>query len=145
MSDSEPTEPNWTAGERLRDGAGRSAWEVPSRVVEFCRAASCAPPAVGVVSFDRHELSEILAVYGRKVADGEWRDYAIDFSRERAVFSIYRRTSEVPLFRVEKDPGLARRQGAYSVVTSAGQILKRGHDLKRVVAALDKPMKLVVS
>ena len=74
------------------------------------------------ISFSRHELSEILKVYGRHVADGEWRDYAIDLLREKAVFSIFRRTSEMPLYRIEKNPKLARRQGAYSVVAPGGMI-----------------------
>lgn len=100
-------------------------------------------PAPAVVSFNRRELQDILGVYGRKVAAGEWRDYALDFTPAKAIFSIYRRTSEVPLYRVEKDPKLAQKQGAYSVVTATGLIMKRGHDLQRVLAVLDKPMKLV--
>ncbi|MDR3463109.1 MAG: DUF2794 domain-containing protein [Beijerinckiaceae bacterium] len=95
------------------------------------------------VTFDRHELREILNLYGRKVAEGEWRDYAIDFSRDKAVFSIFRRASEFPLYRVVKDPKLARKQGAFSVVTSTGLILKRGSELKRVIEVLDKKIKLV--
>jgi hypothetical protein len=95
------------------------------------------------VSFDRHELRQILSLYGRMVALGEWRDYAIDFLRDRAVFSIFRRTSEVPLYRIVKDPALARRQGAYSVVAPSGMILKRGHELDRVLRAIDKPVMLV--
>lgn len=97
-----------------------------------------------VVTFDRHELREIFNLYGRRVAEGEWRDYAIDFRPDRAVFSIYRRASEVPLYRVEKDPGLARRQGAYAVVGANGAILKRGPELGRVLQALDRKPKLVV-
>ena len=97
-----------------------------------------------VVSFDRHELREIFNLYGRRVAEGEWRDYAIDFRPDKAVFSIYRRASEVPLYRVEKDPALARRQGAYAVVAATGLILKRGPDLARVLQSLDKKPKLVV-
>ena len=97
------------------------------------------------VTFDRRELNEILNMYGRMVAAGEWRDYAIDFYRDKAVFSIFRRSSEVPLYRVEKDPSLARRQGAYSVVSATGLILKRGPDLARVLRVLDKSLKLVVS
>lgn len=96
-----------------------------------------------VVAFNRQELNQILHVYGRRVAAGEWRDYAIDMGREQAVFSIFRRTSEVPLYRVEKTPKLARKQGAYSVITATGLILKRGHDLLRVLAVLDKGMRLV--
>jgi hypothetical protein len=88
-------------------------------------------------AFNRQELNAILAVYGRKVAAGEWRDYALDFAPDKAVFSIFRRTSECPLFRVEKCPGLARKQGAFSVVAMSGHILKRGHELDRVLAALE--------
>jgi hypothetical protein len=94
-------------------------------------------------TFDRRELNEILQVYGRKVADGEWRDYAIDHLREEAVFSIYRRSSEVPLYRIVKEPRLARRQGAYAVVAATGRILKRGHALGSVLRAIDPPLKLV--
>ncbi|AWM88710.1 DUF2794 domain-containing protein [Microvirga sp. 17 mud 1-3] len=95
------------------------------------------------VSFDRQELQTILNLYGRKVAEGEWRDYAMDFLPEKAVFSIFRRTSEMPLYRIEKVPKLARRQGAYAVVASSGLILKRGHELPLVLRALDKPLKVV--
>jgi hypothetical protein len=84
-----------------------------------------------------------MNVYGRKVAAGEWRDYAIDLLRDRAVFSVFRRTSEIPLYRIEKDPALARRQGAYKVVAATGQILKRGHDLTRVLRVLDPSLSLV--
>jgi hypothetical protein len=100
-------------------------------------------PVPETVTFDRYELREILNLYGRKVAEGEWRDYAIDFSRDKAVFSIFRRASEYPLYRVEKNPKLARKQGAFSVITSAGVILKRGPELKRVLEVLDKKIKLV--
>jgi hypothetical protein len=82
-------------------------------------------------------------LYGRKVSDGEWRDYAIDFTRDKAIFSVYRRTSEMPLYRIEKDPRLARRQGAYAVVAASGLILKRGHELDRVLRVLDKPLRVV--
>ncbi|WP_165690863.1 DUF2794 domain-containing protein [Consotaella salsifontis] len=100
-------------------------------------------PPVPLVSFDRRELSQILKVYGRMVAAGEWRDYAIDALKDRAVFSIFRRTSEMPLFRVVKDPKLARRQGAYSVVAAGGQILKRGHDLAVVLNVFDRHLKVI--
>ena len=86
-----------------------------------------------------------MNIYGRKVSEGEWRDYAIDFGPQRAVFSIFRRASEMPLFRVEKDPKLARKQGMYSVIAATGLILKRGPELGRVIAVLDKKIiKLVV-
>jgi hypothetical protein len=96
-------------------------------------------------TFNRHELSTILAVYGRKVAAGEWRDYAIDFLTDRAVFSVFRRTSEVPIYRIEKDPRLARRQGAYSVISATGHIVRRGHELDRVLRAIDKSQLSLVA
>lgn len=101
------------------------------------------PSPTKQVSFDRNELRQILDLYGRKVAGGEWRDYAIDFSAEKAVFSIYRRACEFPLFRIEKVPKLARKQGAYSVLAATGRVLKRGHDLSPLLALLDKNLKLV--
>lgn len=90
------------------------------------------------IYFNRQELSQILAVYGRKVAAGEWRDYAIEMNRDKAVFSIFRKTSEWPLLRIEKIPKLARKQGAYSVVAASGMILKRGPDLRRVLDVLER-------
>ena len=96
-----------------------------------------------MVTFDRHELSAILNLYGRKVASGEWRDYAIDFGRLTAVFSIYRRASEAPLYRIEKDPRLARKQGSYAVIAAGGLVMKRGSDLLRVISVLDKSVRLV--
>jgi hypothetical protein len=95
------------------------------------------------VAFNIQELREILNVYGRKVAAGEWRDYAMDFGREKAVFSVFRRASEYPLYRIEKNPKLARKQGAFSVVAATGLILKRGHDLRRVLGVFERSLKLV--
>ena len=95
------------------------------------------------VSFDRRELNILFNLYGAKVAEGEWRDYALDFTPARAVFSIFRRSSEAPLYRIEKNPELARRQGAYAVIAATGLVLRRGHDLPRVLRVLDRPMKLV--
>lgn len=92
------------------------------------------------IRFDRHEMSAILGLYGKKVASGEWRDYAIDFLKDRAVFSIYRRASEFPIYRVVKDPALARKQGAYAVIAAGGMILKRGGDLAQVLKVIDKPV-----
>ena len=106
--------------------------------------AAARQPSPAITTFSRRELNEILEVYGRKVAEGEWRDYAIDHLSERAVFSIFRRASEVPLYRVVKEPKLARRQGAYLLVAGTGAILKRGHDLGNVLRFIDKP-KLVVA
>src|SRR6266852_2491216 len=98
---------------------------------------------VNRVTFDRRELTRILSLYGRMVAAGEWRDYAIDFLKDRAVFSVFRRSSEVPIYRIEKNPKLARRQGAYSVVSATGLIVRRGHELERVLRELDKGPSLV--
>jgi hypothetical protein len=94
------------------------------------------------IAFDRKELTLILDFYGRKVADGEWRDYALDFGRDKATFSVFRRASEMPLYRIVKDPALARKQGLYSVIAQGGLILKRGHDLAQVLRVLLKPPKL---
>ena len=103
-------------------------------------AASAAPAqSTGVVAFNKDELREILNLYGRKVAEGEWRDYALDHLEDRAVFSIFRRASEMPMYRVEKVPALARKQGAYRVLAASGLILKRGHELANVLKVLDKP------
>ena len=90
------------------------------------------------VTFNRRELNRILDLYGRMVAAGEWRDYAIDFLKDRAVFSVFRRSSEVPLYRIEKNPKLDQKQGAYSVIAATGLILRRGHELDRVLRVIDK-------
>lgn len=92
------------------------------------------------VAYDRRELSMILSVYGRMVAAGEWRDYGISCLREVAVFSVFRRTAENPLYRIEKRPKLRHRQGMYSVVGMDGQILKRGPDLKNVLRVLERKL-----
>lgn len=92
------------------------------------------PPAV---TFDRRELSEILDLYGRRVVAGEWRDYAMDFLRERALFSIYKRASERPIFIIEKNPKLRSRQGQYMVMAQDGRILRRGHSLSAVLRVLE--------
>jgi hypothetical protein len=97
------------------------------------------------VTFNRRELDRIFNLYGRKVAAGEWRDYAIDFLRDRAVFSVFRRSSEVPLYRIEKSPKLARRQGAYSVISATGLIVRRGHELDRVLRSIDKSLSVVAT
>lgn len=97
------------------------------------------------VTFERQELDRILNLYGRKVAAGEWRDYAIDFLKDRAVFSVFRRASEIPIYRIEKNPKLARRQGAYSVISATGHILRRSHELDRVLGALDRSLRVVAS
>ena len=95
-----------------------------------------------IVSFDRRELDQILRIYGYMVAAGEWRDYAIDMLKDRAVFSVFKRASETPLFAIEKNPKLARRQGAYSVTNATGQVLKRGHELANVLRFFEKRPRL---
>jgi hypothetical protein len=127
MSESEASEPQRAAWPREAPPPGHAA------------------PVPAQVAFDRGELRELFDLYGRKVAEGEWRDYAMDFLRDRAVFSVYRRSAEYPLYRVEKTPRLARRQGAYAVISQSGLVMKRGHDLARVLKVLDRPVKLVVS
>lgn len=97
-------------------------------------------PAPEQVSFDRRELGAILSLYGRMVAAGEWRDYGISCLRDRAVFSVFRRTAETPLYRIEKSPRLRNRQGQYSVVAMEGQVLKRGHDLPTVLRVLERKL-----
>jgi Protein of unknown function (DUF2794) len=99
-------------------------------------------PTVKTVAFDRHELSLILNLYGRHVASGDWKDYAIDFTRDKAIFSVFHRTAEQPLYRIIKDPSLARKQGQYAVVAQGGLILKRGHDLSQVLHVLLRKPKL---
>jgi len=98
------------------------------------------PATVPQVTFDRLELNRILGVYGRMVAAGEWRDYALDFLEEAAVFSIFRHAAEMPLFRIEKHPRLRAKQGQYSVVAAGGLILKRGHELAQVLRIFDKKL-----
>ncbi len=100
-------------------------------------ASAAATRAGALTAFDRRELNAILNIYGRMVAAGEWRDYAIDWLRDAAVFSIFRRASEMPLYRIEKHPKLRTKQGAYAVVGAGGQVLKRGHDLKQVLRVFD--------
>jgi hypothetical protein len=136
LSDAEPISlrPHHGTGYSSSHGTGGSP-------PQTSRATSQAP---SIVVFSRRELVAILDVYGRQVAAGEWRDYAIDHGRETATFSIFRRASEVPLYRIEKTPKLARKQGAYSVVSATGLILKRGNELDRVLAVIDKKMRIVV-
>lgn len=98
------------------------------------------PSGLDRVSFDRAELGAILSVYGRMVAAGEWRDYAMSFLREAAVFSVFRRATEHPLYRIEKRPKLRAAQGQYAVIGMDGRILKRGHDLPMVLRVLEKKL-----
>jgi hypothetical protein len=127
-------------------GSGEIDPSQSSGGAEALRAPPASPlVAPNQVTFNRRELRRILDLYGRKVAAGEWRDYAIDFLKDRAVFSVFRRASEVPLYRIEKDPRLARKQGAYSVISATGLIVRRGHELDRVLRVLDKSLSLVAN
>lgn len=98
------------------------------------------PPSIEQVSFDRFEMGQILTVYGRFVAAGLWRDYGISCLRDRAVFSIFRRAAENPLYRVEKLPALRHRQGLYALFGPEGQVLKRGQTLSTVLAPLERKL-----
>src|SRR5215475_8839257 len=136
----------WRGGDHARQSDDRrrpmTFGETDPSELRGGEALSLAPR--NQVTFSRRELDRILRLYGRKVAAGEWRDYAIDFLRDRAVFSVFRRTSEVPIYRIEKDPRLARRQGAYSVISATGLIVRRGHELDRVLGVLDRSLQVVV-
>jgi hypothetical protein len=91
-----------------------------------------------IVFFERRELTRLLSLYGRMVAAGEWRDYGIDGLTDAAVFSVFRRSAEAPLYRIEKRPALARRQGAWAVVGQGGHVLRRGHELEQVLRLFDR-------
>jgi hypothetical protein len=111
------------------------------QLIDFAQSASPSGPKqsrfIASVTFDRKELTTILNLYGRKVAEGEWRDYALDFLRERALFSIYKRSSERPLYVIEKNPKLRNKQGQYMVLSQEGRVLKRGHELSQVLRVLE--------
>ncbi len=98
------------------------------------------PTPADQVSFDRAELGLILSLYGRMVSAGEWRDYGLSFLRDVAVFSVFRRASEHPIYRIEKRPRFRGRQGVYAVIGMDGQILKRGHDLRTVLRILERKL-----
>ena len=117
----------------------------PSQSLGGGTPARTPPAPVNQVTFSRRELNRILDLYGRKVAAGEWRDYAVDFLKDRAVFSVFRRASEVPIYRIEKKPKFARRQGTYSVISATGLIVRRGHELERVLRAIDRSLALVAN
>jgi hypothetical protein len=109
-----------------------------AELVDFLGPGGPQPPRQKpYVGFDRLELNTILGLYGRKVAAGEWRDYAIDFLKDRALFSVYKRASERPLSVIEKNPKLRARQGQYMVLSQEGRVLKRGHELMNVLRVLE--------
>jgi hypothetical protein len=95
------------------------------------------------VMFERKELNLIFNIYGRMVGSGEWKDYGLDSLGDCAVFSVFRRFGEYPLYRIEKHPGFVRKQGAFSVVNANGFVLKRGHELAKVLHVFDKSLKIV--
>jgi len=119
--------------------------EEPISLHAAIAARDISPAKVPQIAFDRLELNRILNLYGRMVAAGEWRDYALDFLDEVAVFSIFRRASEMPLFRIEKRPHLRNKQGMYSVIAAGGVILKRGHELAQVLKVFDKKLLKALS
>jgi hypothetical protein len=130
----------------MKGGAMMGPGEIdPSQHLGGELAGFAPPPATARVTFDRWELNRIFGLYGRQVAAGEWRDYAIDFLRDRAVFSVFRRASEQPIYRIEKNPRLARRQGAYSVISATGLIVRRGPELERVLRAIDRSLCVVAN
>ncbi len=94
-------------------------------------------PSQPIVFFERRELDTLMQLYGRRVAAGEWRDYALDGLRESAVFSIFERAAEQPLYRIEKRPVLAKRQGAWAVIGRGGMVLRRGHELADVLKVFE--------
>ena len=98
---------------------------------------------VDIVAFNKKELMLLLSVYGRKVSAGEWRDYALDMLKDSAFFSIFRRTSERPQYVVEKNPKLRNRQGQFTVTNAEGRVLRRGHDLEKVLRVFDQSMSVV--
>ena len=98
------------------------------------------PGQIAQVGFDREELTRILDLYGRMVAAGQWRDYAMNFEKDAASFSAYRRASERPQARIEKRPALRGKQGMYAVVGADGQVLRRGHELPAVLKVLEKKL-----
>ncbi len=102
------------------------------------------PGAPCQVGFDREELGRILDLYGRMVAAGLWRDYAMDLGRDAAVFSAFRRATERPEYRIEKRPALRRKQGQWALVGEGGAVLKRGHELSGVLAPLERKLVRVV-
>jgi hypothetical protein len=137
MAESETTEPSRSRPALVVvAGSGRSGPGEQSR-------AGQARAAPAQTTFDRHELNILFNLYGSKVAAGEWRDYALDFLPAKAVFSVFQRSSDAPLYRIEKVPELARKQGAYAVIASSGMVLRRGPDLARVLRVLDRGLRLV--
>ena len=108
-----------------------------AELVRLVTGGPTPPHQTPYVGFNRLELHTILNLYGRKVAAGEWRDYAIDFLKDRAIFSIYKRASERPVYVIEKNPKLRNRQGQYTITSQDGRVLKRGHEIETVLRVLE--------
>ena len=127
---------------KLRRGLiqGASGGRIPAMTVQEPTPFPKARAVPEQVAFDRAELSVILGLYGRMVAAGEWRDYGMSFLKEVAVFSVFRRTAEHPMYRIEKRPKLRGRQGMYAVIGMDGQVLKRGQDLRTVLRVLERKL-----
>jgi Protein of unknown function (DUF2794) len=121
------------------DDTGGQGEAETQNVVSFSAARNLSMP----VMFDRKELNLIFNIYGQMVGAGEWKDYGIDSLGDCAVFSVFRRSGEYPLYRIEKHPKLARKQGAFSVVNANGFVLKRGHELGPVLRVFDKSLRVV--
>ena len=109
-----------------------------SHIVPFPSGGNRPSKGPSQIAFDRQELSAILNVYGQMVSKGDWKDYAMDFLRDKAVFSVYRRASEHALYRIEKVPALRKKQGQFAVIAPGGLVLKRGHDLQTVLKVFNK-------
>ena len=131
------------AGKAIQDKLSQVKLSQVKSAHAYSNPGTASPISASQVTFDRAELNRLFGLYGRKVAAGEWRDYAIDFLRDRAVFSVFRRASEMPLYRIEKNPRLARRQGTYSLISATGLIIRRGQELERVLRAIDKSLSVV--
>ena len=114
-------------------------WPMTSKIVSLPpRLSSSQQRPPSQIAFSRQELAQILSVYGRMVSAGHWKDYAMDFLKDRAVFSVYRKASEHALYRIEKIPALRQRQGEFCVIAPGGLILKRGHSLDAVLKVFDR-------
>lgn len=131
MSDQSDTGPEGVSAQEL----------APASVIDLHEYHQARDPLP--VTFHRRELDAILWIYGRMVGEGAWRDYAIDHLKDKAVFSVFKRSGEFPLYRIEKNPKLAAKQGAFSVIGVDGRILKRGHELKQVLKVFDKSLRLI--
>lgn len=114
---------------------------MPNNIVSL--QLSHKPKHVEVVSFNRHDIDALMQFYSKRVGTGEWRDYAMDMLKDRAIFSVFKRASEVPIYTVHKTPKLANKQGEWSLLNANGLVLKRGRDLRQVLKVLDKKPKLV--